>query len=84
MAYINADYLCDVIGDVTELEVVSYVMYSERLKQNIIISSDLYNALDSQKVDSASSKRDLKNFTYNTALQVYQEQMEKEGRENGL
>lgn len=52
--------------------------------QVIILSAELYNALDSQEVKSVSSARQLENVAYKAALQVYQEQMMKEGRENGL
>lgn len=84
MAYINADYLCDVIGSFSDLEVRDYVIYSPNLDRLIILNAELYKALEIQEVDSVSSKSYLKNFAYDTALQVYQEQMEKEGRENGL
>ena len=84
MAYINADYLCDVIGSFSDLEVRDYVIYSPNLDRLIILNAELYKALEIQEVDSVSSKSHLKNFAYDTALQVYQEQMEKEERENGL
>ena len=84
MAYVNASYLCDVVGSVSDLEIRDYVVYSPKLGQVIILSAELYNALDSQEVESVSSVRQLENVAYNAALQIYQEQMEKEGRENGL
>lgn len=80
----NADYLCDVLGSFSDLEIRDYVVYSPNLDRLIILNAELYKALEIQEVDSVSSKRQLKNFAYNAALQVYQEQMEKEGRENGL
>lgn len=84
MAYMNADYLCDVLGSFSDLEIRDYVVYSPNLDRLIILNAELYKALEIQEVDSVSSKRSLKNFAYNAALQVYQEQMEKEERENGL
>ena len=84
MAYINADYLCDVVGSFSDLEIRDYVVYSPNLDRLIILNAELYKALEIQEVDSVSSKSHLKNFAYNAALQVYQEQMEKEERENGL
>ena len=80
----NAGYLCDVLGSFSDLEIRDYVVYSPNLDRLIILNAELYKALEIQEVDSVSSKRQLKNFAYNAALQVYQEQMEKEGRENGL
>ena len=84
MAYMNADYLCDVLGSFSDLEIRDYVVYSPNLDRLIILNAELYKALEIQEVDSVSSKRQLENVAYNAALQVYQEQMEKEGRENGL
>lgn len=84
MAYVKATHLCDVVGSVSDLEIRDYVAYSPKLGQVIILSAELYNALDSQEVESVSSEEQLKNVAYNAALQVYQEQMMKEGRENGL
>lgn len=84
MAYMNADYLCDVLGSFSDLEIRDYVVYSPNLDRLIILNAELYKALEIQEVDSVSSKRQLENVAYNAALQVYQEQMEKEERENGL
>ena len=84
MAYMNADYLCDVLGSFSDLEIRDYVVYSPNLDRLIILNAELYKALEIQELDSVSSKRQLENVAYNAALQVYQEQMEKEGRENGL
>lgn len=80
----NADYLCDVLGSFSDLEIRDYVVYSPNLDRLIILNAELYKALEIQEVDSVSSKRQLENVAYNAALQVYQEQMEKEERENGL
>lgn len=80
----NADYLCDVLGSFSDLEIRDYVVYSPNLDRLIILNAELYKALEIQELDSVSSKRQLENVAYNAALQVYQEQMEKEGRENGL
>lgn len=84
MAYVNANYLCDVVGSVSDLEVRDYVVYSPKLGQVIILSAELYNALETQEMKSVSSVRQLENVAYKAALQIYKEQMEKEGRENGL
>lgn len=57
MAYVEADYLSDVLGSVTEFETLGWIVYVPKLGRNVILSADLYNALDEQEMDSDKSKR---------------------------
>lgn len=46
--FIKASRLTDVVGRIDELKVLSYVVYSSALGGNIIMSQDLWQALDQQ------------------------------------
>lgn len=46
--FIKASRLTDVVGRIDELEVLSYVVYSSVLGRNIIMSQDLWSALEQQ------------------------------------
>ena len=60
MAYVEADYLVDVLGSVTEFETLGWIVYVPKLRKNIILSSEMYNALDEQELLSDKSKDALK------------------------
>lgn len=57
MAYVKADYLSEIIGDVTELEVVDYIVYSPKLDKTIILSQEIYNALNKQSLEACESEK---------------------------
>lgn len=57
MAYVEADYLVDVLGSVTEFETLGWIVYIPKLGRNVILSVDLYNALDEQELDSCENKK---------------------------
>lgn len=46
--FIKASRLTDVVGRIDELKVLSYVVYFSVLGRNIIVSQDLWNALEQQ------------------------------------
>lgn len=56
MAYVEADYLVDVLGSVTEFETLGWIVYIPKLGRNIILSPEMYNALDEQEMLSDKSK----------------------------
>lgn len=60
MAYVEADYLVDVLGSVTEFETLGWIVYVPKLRKNIILSSEMYNALDEQELLSDKSRDALK------------------------
>lgn len=57
MAYVEADYLSDVLGSVTEFETLGWIVYVPKLGRKVILSADLYDALDEQEMDSGKSKK---------------------------
>ncbi|HEL1549472.1 hypothetical protein V9Z67_04715 [Streptococcus suis] len=46
--FIKASRLSDVVGRIDELKVLSYVVYSSALGRNIILSQNLWTALEQQ------------------------------------
>ncbi|WP_449457561.1 hypothetical protein [Streptococcus suis] len=46
--FIKASRLTDVVGRIDELKVLSYIVYSSVLGRNIIMSQDLWSALEQQ------------------------------------
>ena len=46
--FIKASRLSDVVGRIDELKVLSYVVYSSTLGRNIILSQNLWTALEQQ------------------------------------
>lgn len=83
MAYVNASYLCDVVGSVSDLEIRDYVVYSPTLGQVIILSAELYDALERQELQTVNSVKQLENVAYKAAMQIYKEHMKEEEKEYG-
>lgn len=82
MAFLEADYLTDIIGRVEEHELKGFIVYVPKLKRNVILSVDLHNALDDQGIESSQSIDVLKR----TALEIFEE-LRQEGKfkeEHGL
>ncbi|HEN4337174.1 TPA: hypothetical protein U5Y85_001153 [Streptococcus agalactiae] len=69
MAYVEADYLSDVLGSVTEFETLGWIVYVPKLGKKVILSVDLYNALDEQEMLSYKSEKVIEK----EALRVLQE-----------
>ncbi|MGT2950250.1 hypothetical protein BU202_02125 [Streptococcus cuniculi] len=60
MEYISADphTLTDIIGKLTELEMVGYIMYSPKLKKRILLTNEMYNELDKEELHLHQSRRE--------------------------
>ncbi|MCK1226159.1 hypothetical protein [Streptococcus uberis] len=80
MAYVEADYLVDVLGSVTEFETLGWIVYIPKLGRNVILSADLYNALDEQEITSDKSNR----FFKELAFECFRQYEEERDKENGL
>ena len=84
MAYVEADYLVDVLGSVTEFETLGWIVYVPKLRKNIILSSEMYNALDEQELLSDKSKDALKEEALSILDGFAQHWKEERDKENGL
>ncbi|MEY8700906.1 hypothetical protein AALH12_06895 [Streptococcus ferus] len=84
MAYVEADYLSDVLGGVTEFETLGWIVYVPKLKRNIILSADLYNALDEQELASDGSKKIIEQECLKTLDNFTQEWKAEREEEKGL
>ncbi|HFI4975853.1 TPA: hypothetical protein ACGQNL_000467 [Streptococcus agalactiae] len=48
LQFVKASRLTDIVGRIDELEVLSYIVYSSTLGRNIIVSQNLWIALEQQ------------------------------------
>lgn len=48
--------LTDIIGKLTELEMVGYIMYSPKLKKRILLTNEMYNELDKEELELHQSR----------------------------
>lgn len=51
--------LTDIIGKLTELEMVGYIMYSPKLKKRILLTNEMYNELDKEELELHQSRYQL-------------------------
>ena len=84
MAVVEADYLVDVLGSVTEFETLGWIVYIPRLKRNIILSPELYNALDEQELLSEKSKQAIKQEGLSILEDFAKQWKIERDKENGL
>lgn len=84
MAYVEADYLVDVLGSVTEFETLGLIVYIPKLERNIILSPEMYNALDEQEMLSDKSKDTLNQEALSILAKFAQHWKEERDKENGL
>ncbi|MBF0777556.1 hypothetical protein [Streptococcus cuniculi] len=52
----EAQTLTDIIGKLTELEMVGYIMYSPKLKKKILLTNEMYNELDKEELELHQSR----------------------------
>lgn len=57
MAYVKADYLVDILGSVTDFETRGFIVYIPKLGRDVILSADLYEALDRQELESYNGQK---------------------------
>lgn len=48
--------LTDIIGKLTELEMVGYIMYSPKLNKRILLTNEMYNELDKEELGLHQSR----------------------------
>lgn len=60
MAFINATTLTDIIGTVTELETVGYLVYSSKLDKTVFLTDDMYQELDKEDLQTYQKDKALK------------------------
>ncbi|MGT2716412.1 hypothetical protein [Streptococcus respiraculi] len=48
--------LTDIIGKLTELELVGYIMYSPKLRKRILLTNEMYNELDKEELNLHQSR----------------------------
>ncbi|HEM3643931.1 TPA: hypothetical protein U1C30_000785 [Streptococcus suis] len=60
MAFINATSLTDIIGTITELETVGYLVYSSKLDKTIFLTDEMYQELDKEDIQAYHKDKALK------------------------
>ncbi|MTB63874.1 hypothetical protein GGG87_02520 [Streptococcus sp. zg-86] len=77
MQYTTTDShtLTDILGKLTELEMVGYIMYSPKLQKRILLTNEMYNELDKEELGLHQSRQQ----TVMQAMDVVKEFLLEEG-----